>query len=407
MDTHHLLRRLFHTRAGQSSYHTVLAILRDLPLPSTVLGPVKGSHSSLRGWLENPQNSSLVNGNTGNLWIVDPGPEETTISPPPTLAVPRVPKNLTGNEIVPPTQLYLGQLIGGRIATRRLEVISLDDHVFDDLFFHVPGNPNPAQSLKLPLLPRLKRRDGIYATICTTRAGNYYHWINDCLTRLWILDVMGVHDYRLILPKKRIAFQQESLALLGFTAERLARFGHEHWSVERLLVPSLTNGWYRHSSPAACRWLREKLTPAAGPSGSPVPKRVYISRALASKRRLLNEDEIVPFLRRFGFVSVQTETMTFQEQIHLFREAEAVVAPHGAGLANIVFMKEGALVLEMVHYRRTKPTFYSLANARGLTYCILTDAPDNPDEERTDRPPDIDFTIPLERVSDALRSLGL
>ena len=73
-----------------------------------------------------------------------------------------------------------------------------------------------------------------------------------------------------------------------------------------------------------------------------------MSRADAVFRRVLNEHEILPVLEEYGFTLVKLETLSFQEQITLFRDAEAVVVPHGSGLANLVFCSKGTRVIELL-----------------------------------------------------------
>ena len=77
------------------------------------------------------------------------------------------------------------------------------------------------------------------------------------------------------------------------------------------------------------------------------PGRIYISRARAKMRRLLNEEELDPILERNGFVKVTLETLAIAEQIAMFRAADAIVGPHGVGLTNIMFCRPGTRILEM------------------------------------------------------------
>jgi capsular polysaccharide biosynthesis protein len=64
--------------------------------------------------------------------------------------------------------------------------------------------------------------------------------------------------------------------------------------------------------------------------------------------------------------------MTFSEQVKLFAETEIVVAPHGAGLTNIMFCPEKTVVVELFgppHYIR--PDYFQLAHNLGLQYEYL------------------------------------
>lgn len=66
------------------------------------------------------------------------------------------------------------------------------------------------------------------------------------------------------------------------------------------------------------------------------PKRILILRR--GTRRLLNEVEIVAFLKRFGFVHFYFEDLSLSEQIFLFRGVEYLVSIHGAALGYLPFV---------------------------------------------------------------------
>ena len=58
--------------------------------------------------------------------------------------------------------------------------------------------------------------------------------------------------------------------------------------------------------------------------------------------------------------------------MRLFRNAEAIVAPHGAGLTNIGYCQSGTAVLELFMDANVKWYFRRLAAVRELNYdCLL------------------------------------
>lgn len=76
-------------------------------------------------------------------------------------------------------------------------------------------------------------------------------------------------------------------------------------------------------------------------------KRIYVSRGGMSRRALVNEGEVMELLSKHGFEVIYPEKCTVKEQARIFRDAGCVVAAHGAGLANVVFCRWGARVLEI------------------------------------------------------------
>ena len=67
--------------------------------------------------------------------------------------------------------------------------------------------------------------------------------------------------------------------------------------------------------------------------------RIYLSRAKQKSRKIINEIEFYGSLRDHGFRRIFLEDYSFENQIQLFNNAEYIIAPHGAGLTNIVFCK--------------------------------------------------------------------
>jgi Glycosyltransferase 61 len=65
------------------------------------------------------------------------------------------------------------------------------------------------------------------------------------------------------------------------------------------------------------------------------PKKIFLSRK--HTRKLTNESEVEHFLRGHGFQKVYFEDMSIREQWSMMRNANYVVAIHGAALGNLAF----------------------------------------------------------------------
>ena len=90
-------------------------------------------------------------------------------------------------------------------------------------------------------------------------------------------------------------------------------------------------------------------------------------------------------LAGFGFEAVRCESLTFAEQVRLFGSAEAVVGPHGAGLANLTFCPPGTKVIELMAPCFVQPIYWFTATSCGHDYATLIAAGDDaPLANRTD-----------------------
>jgi len=92
---------------------------------------------------------------------------------------------------------------------------------------------------------------------------------------------------------------------------------------------------------------------------------IYVSR-LKSSRSFSNELELVELLRGTPGVKVlESESLSFLEQISLFSNARLIIGPHGAGLTNQIWMRKGGKVVELVDLDYSNPVFEILASQLG------------------------------------------
>ena len=98
-------------------------------------------------------------------------------------------------------------------------------------------------------------------------------------------------------------------------------------------------------------------------------RRIYIKRSLPSGRCVANEDDVLKTLDRFGFQVVTLEGMSFRDQMVLFRDADFIIGPHGAGFTNLVFSRKGAVVLELLHEHSPEEQYNFFSIISSLVGC--------------------------------------
>lgn len=172
---------------------------------------------------------------------------------------------------------------------------------------------------------------------------NYFHWLFDVIPRISLYQQAG-YKPQAIYTTTKLPFQKESLRMLGFSdSDIIESQDHPYISANTLIVPSFPcEGTLGHWM---VDFIREKFLPFA--SKKTVPKKIYLSRSRATYRRISNEDEVSKTLHKRGFIDVYPEKLSFQQQIDFFANAEAVVAPHGAGLTNVIFSKPTTKVIQL------------------------------------------------------------
>jgi capsular polysaccharide biosynthesis protein len=87
-------------------------------------------------------------------------------------------------------------------------------------------------------------------------------------------------------------------------------------------------------------------------------RRIFITRRKTGARTLANETQLEFLLRAAGFETHAMEDYPLATQARLIREAEMVVATHGAGLANLLFARPGTRVIEIVPRGRFNAACY-------------------------------------------------
>lgn len=231
---------------------------------------------------------------------------------------------------------------------------------------------------------------------------NYYHWMLEALPRLALPAADEVRSAdRLLLLEPRHAYKTRSLELAGIDPARVEWIGDETVRCERLLFPSRVcrSGWV---SRFAVDWLRHHLTGRGRRLLGALPRlgrgrRLFVSRGDTANRRMLNEDEVFEVFRARGFERVASAGLSLDQQIGLFSRAGAVVAPHGAGMVNSLFMRPGGLVVDIMSASYLNPGIWTLCDAAGLRYQPVIGPPARDGG---------DFVFPAEQAREAAALFG-
>lgn len=137
---------------------------------------------------------------------------------------------------------------------------------------------------------------------------------------------------------------------------------------QQILPGRAADSFFPH--PEDVRRLRdfgELLTEAHSPAGATHPTRIYVSRK-NSRRPLPDEEQVEHGMRSLGFDIVYLESTPWVEQIRMFRHAQIVVGPHGAGLSNLAFAAPGTTVVELTNGYMFNRCFEWLSHVAGLRY---------------------------------------
>jgi len=194
---------------------------------------------------------------------------------------------------------------------------------------------------------------------------NYFHFLCDVVPKLRLARECGIPDDVPLLVGGRLFrqpfFQRAMRRGLLQGREFVVQDG-DYLAAEDVVF-ARSEGPVR----ANLEWTALALgAPNADPNGH---RRIFLTRQKSRGRYLLNQDELLPTLKRWDIELIDTDTLTLDEQMDLFSRADVVVGIHGAGLANILYRRGGnCSVLELYPPGELVATNAWIAGQLGFNY---------------------------------------
>jgi capsular polysaccharide biosynthesis protein len=251
-------------------------------------------------------------------------------------------------------------------------IITPDNQLLEDVSVDFDAEAGRSSVPEKWKLQQIADYEGKVAVLSTDGGGLYYHWLFQLLPRFELMrragiDLAGIDYFAINGLSKQ--FQRETIEALGIDPKRIIESRNvPYLRARELIVPSipLGGGCFR---PWMCQFLRDTFLPKDVFRITRSPgRRLYISRRLAGYRRVLNEPEVLRFLRRRGFEEVTFERLSVQQQAATMACCEVIVSPHGGGLSNLIFCSPGTKVIEIFSPELVIGFFWKLSNQLGLDY---------------------------------------
>jgi capsular polysaccharide biosynthesis protein len=219
-------------------------------------------------------------------------------------------------------------------------------------------------------------------------SGNYAHWLTETLPKLLIINELPQFSgLPLIVDEWIHPVFLQTIALLDTQKRELILL--ERWRLLRVsslvdisptaYIPPALRGYEKgralpHPEPdhyvfsrTALNRLREAgLT--ASRSKTSFGKKIYIQREKGStgnSRYIENAEAIEAAILAHDFVPINPAKFSFEQQIAIFSQADCIVAPVGAALANAIFSSPGCHVIAMAAYYENAD-YYFFSNLMGV-----------------------------------------
>jgi hypothetical protein len=185
---------------------------------------------------------------------------------------------------------------------------------------------------------------------------NYYHFVYDTLPYLISFKHLqkSIPIIKLLMNFPNTSktnfykFVIEFLELLGIKEEDIILIDKHTLYKSVYISDSFTHGKNSNTPPRTEIYDFYKSFPVT--KNENLPSKIYVSRRswlhgnfsnigtnYTTRRKLINEDQLIDTLTKKGFVEVFTENMSISEKISLFSNAKQIVGSIGGGLCNTLF----------------------------------------------------------------------
>ena len=209
--------------------------------------------------------------------------------------------------------------------------------------------------------------EGQWISLLHHGSENWMHWISEILPRLFVSNELLNDPPSLIIDADLPESIYQSIKQ-ALNCRHIVRVNkHTIVHVTDLLIPeysSYTLMWERGGQRRSGEWqfdevalrrMRTKLLSVVKANKN-APQLIYSQRK-SNYRHIKDENSLKLALDDLGFLTINTGSMSFIEQIEIFKNCKLLVIQAGATLANLIFMPAGSVAIvlaldsEYVHYK--------------------------------------------------------
>lgn len=201
------------------------------------------------------------------------------------------------------------------------------------------------------------------------------HVMTEVIGRLWAWEVARRHDPEIKVlttfrhdrePKQLTSYAREVFAALGIAAHDVVAF-ERPCRPERLYSATSMFSSYDYVHPDLSQvWDRVASGLAHGANALPEPApRIFCTRPVELKRSCRNTAEVEDLFIDYGFTVVSPETMSFTEQVQMFRNAKIIGGFAGSALFQLAFCDEPKQVFTIGPDSYTARNEHMIAAIRG------------------------------------------
>lgn len=220
--------------------------------------------------------------------------------------------------------------------------------------------------------------------LISSTSPNYYHFNLEIISKLILIDKIPAYkDIPIIMDEEtyRILQLREELEKVNKQKRKIIRlspnYGYRfkkliHISELAILPFSIVSKFQFeyddvYISDLAINLLREELVVKT----EKLFRKIYVSRGARGTRRMYNSFSVEDIFKSYGYEIVNPESISFEEQLKLFSEANTIAGVSGAGLTNIIFANEKAKFICILPKEIKLGCYSTIAGIIGQEYYFL------------------------------------
>jgi capsular polysaccharide biosynthesis protein len=281
---------------------------------------------------------------------------------------------------------YVAMIKKGRVYTDYVEHVSVIDNnnILVNKVSHQQINgpmfPPKRNSALTKGTPRLKKKiKG--SMLCmiqgASATNNYFHWMFDILPRLKLIKkIKNLRDIDYFYVPELKKWQKDTLSIFKIPENKFIN-SKKYRHIEADLVLATSHPWYskgymvsesKNLPSWTINWVAKKFLKFK--RKTICNKKIFIDRSESINKycQIINNDEVINYLKNLGFSIHKPGQMSFFEQIYLFNNANIIVGAHGAAFTNLIFCKPKTKIIEIIPKLHPSTVNKKISKVKNLNY---------------------------------------
>lgn len=213
---------------------------------------------------------------------------------------------------------------------------------------------------------------------------NYGHWLLDIIPKLIIVKKfreLNSFD-AILLPNLKKRFQKDSLEYFNLinskildgskirhiSADKITIPGHPYWEINKHQFETVAN-----VDKDILHSIRQIYLSDKNLNEPKKKEKIFIDRSDSkfNHNKLVNNAQIIEYLKEKNFSIIRLSELSFDEQIKLFYNAKLIIGSHGAGLTNLMFCRPSTRIIEIGDPNSDCYVFKNISKIQNLNYKFI------------------------------------